>query len=39
MITNDPHHSLIAQARNGSGKTAAFAIGSTLRVDRSLKKT
>jgi superfamily II DNA/RNA helicase len=39
MITSSPYHSLIAQARNGSGKTAAFAIGSTLRVDRSIKKT
>jgi hypothetical protein len=39
MISKEPNHSLIAQARNGSGKTAAFAIGSTLRVDRSLKNT
>jgi len=39
MISKEPYHSLIAQARNGSGKTVAFAIGSTLRVDRALKKT
>ena len=25
---------MIAQAKNGSGKTGSFAIGSTLRVDR-----
>ena len=30
---------LLGCAQTGTGKTAAFAIGSTLRVDRSLKKT
>lgn len=35
LISNEPYHSLIAQARNGSGKTGAFAIGSVLRVDTS----
>ena len=39
MISKEPFHSLIAKAHHSSGKTAAFAIGSTLRVDRSLKKT
>ena len=34
MISQEPYHSLIAQAKNGSGKTGSFAIGSTLRVDR-----
>jgi ATP-dependent RNA helicase DDX19/DBP5 len=29
---------LIAQSQNGSGKTAAFALGMLSRVDRSLKK-
>lgn len=37
MISAKPFHSLIAQAKNGSGKTGSFAIGSTLRVDRDLK--
>lgn len=27
------YYNLIAQAKNGSGKTGAFAIGSVLRVD------
>ena len=31
--------SLIAQARNGAGKTGSFAIGSSLRVDRANPKT
>ena len=29
---------LIAQSKNGSGKTGAFAIGTTLRVDRKILK-
>ena len=37
MITAEPYHSLIAQAKNGSGKTGSFSIGTTLRVDRDLK--
>ena len=34
LIASEPYHSLIAQAKNGSGKTGSFAIASTLRVDR-----
>ena len=34
MIMQPPYHNLIAQARNGCGKTGCFAIGSTLRIDR-----
>lgn len=34
LITSEPFHPLVAQARNGSGKTGAFTIGSTLRVNR-----
>ena len=34
MIASSPYHSLIAQAKNGSGKTGSFAIGSVMRVDR-----
>jgi len=30
---------LIAQSKNGSGKTGAFAIGSVLRVDPKIPKT
>lgn len=30
---------LIAQGKNGSGKTGAFSIGSVLRLDRALMKT
>lgn len=37
MISSEPYHSLIAQSKNGSGKTGSFVIGSTLRVDRDLK--
>ena len=33
-IRNEPFNNVIAQSKNGSGKTGAFAIGSTLRVDR-----
>jgi ATP-dependent RNA helicase DbpA len=29
---------LIAQGKNGSGKTGAFSIGSTLRIDRKILK-
>ena len=39
LITSDPYHDLIAQARNGCGKTGSFAIGSALRVDRNEPKT
>lgn len=31
--------SLIAQARNGAGKSGAFIIGSLLRIDPAIKKT
>jgi superfamily II DNA/RNA helicase len=33
------HIDLIAQSKNGSGKTGAFSIGSMLRVDRNIPKT
>jgi superfamily II DNA/RNA helicase len=33
----DKYESLIAQARNGAGKTGAFVIGSLLRVDPKVK--
>lgn len=36
LIVAEPHHDLIAQARNGCGKTGSFTIGSALRVDRDL---
>ena len=39
MISKEPYHPLIAQAKNGAGKTGSFSIGSTLRVDRSDKRT
>jgi superfamily II DNA/RNA helicase len=32
------HESLIAQAKNGAGKSGAIIIGSLLRVDPSIKK-
>ena len=32
------HESLIAQAKNGAGKSGAFIIGSLIRVDPSIKK-
>lgn len=32
------YNNLIAQAKNGAGKTGAFCIGSMLRVDPSIKK-
>ena len=31
-------HDLIAQSKNGTGKTGAFAVGSTLRVDPKIMK-
>jgi len=30
---------LIAQAKNGAGKTGSFVIGSVLRIDRAVKDT
>ena len=33
------YESLIAQARNGAGKSGAFIIGSLLRIDPTIKKT
>jgi superfamily II DNA/RNA helicase len=33
------YDSLIAQARNGAGKSGAFIIGSLLRIDPAIKKT
>ena len=35
---NGVFHDLIAQSKNGSGKTGAFAIGTTLRVDPAIVK-
>jgi len=32
------HENLIAQAKNGAGKSGAFCIGSLLRVDPTIKK-
>lgn len=43
MITrkdeNDDFINLIAQSKNGSGKTGAFTIGTVLRVDSKIQKT
>jgi hypothetical protein len=43
MITrkdeNDDFINLIAQSKNGSGKTGAFTIGTVLRVDPKIQKT
>ena len=36
---DDKYSSLIAQSKNGSGKTGAFTVGSTLRVDPNIPKT
>jgi len=36
---NGEYEDLIAQSKNGSGKTGAFTIGSLLRVDPTIKKT
>jgi superfamily II DNA/RNA helicase len=33
------YDSLIAQAKNGAGKSGAFIIGSLLRIDPTIKKT
>mmetsp|Transcript_24462 Transcript_24462/g.37931 ORF Transcript_24462/g.37931 Transcript_24462/m.37931 type:complete len:304 (-) Transcript_24462:216-1127(-) len=33
LIMNEPHQNVIVMAPNGSGKTGAFSIGSTARVD------
>lgn len=38
MIMTPPYYNLIAQARNGCGKTGCFAIGSTLRINRADKR-
>lgn len=35
---NGEYEDLIAQSKNGSGKTGAFVIGSLLRVDPAIKK-
>lgn len=35
---NGVYHDLIAQSKNGSGKTGAFSVGSTLRIDASIQK-
>ena len=32
------HNNLIALAATGSGKTAAFGVGSVMRIDRALAK-
>jgi superfamily II DNA/RNA helicase len=39
LIASEPYHSLIAQAKNGTGKTGAFAIGSVLRIERDSPET
>lgn len=43
MITrkdeNNDFINLIAQSKNGSGKTGAFTIGTVLRVDPKIQKT
>jgi superfamily II DNA/RNA helicase len=39
LIASEPYHSLIAQAKNGTGKTGAFAIGSALRIERDSPET
>lgn len=42
MIKTDSegnYQNLIAQSKNGSGKTGAFTIGSTLRIDPKIPKT
>ena len=33
------YEDLIAQSKNGTGKTGALTIGSLLRIDPSIKKT
>lgn len=37
-VDSGKHESLIAQAKNGAGKSGAFIIGSLLRVDPSINK-
>lgn len=37
MIAAAPYKNLVAQSKNGSGKTGAFMIGSAIRVDRADK--
>ena len=37
LIFENPKQHLIAQSKNGSGKTGAFIIGSLMRVDPSVK--
>ena len=37
LIMHEPFENLIAQAHNGSGKTAAFVLGSMSRIDVDLE--
>ena len=37
MIASAPFKNLVAQSKNGSGKTGAFMIGSAIRIDRTEK--
>lgn len=37
--SSERYESLIAQAKNGAGKTGAFVIGSLIRVDPKIKGT
>ena len=39
MICQAPYGNLIAESKNGSGKTGAFVVGSVLRVDPTIKGT
>ena len=34
LILTEPYNNVVAQATNGCGKTASFAIGSVPRIDR-----
>ena len=38
-IIKPPYRNIVAQAKTGSGKTGAFAVGTIMRIDRSLDKT
>lgn len=38
MPVEGVYHDVIAQSKNGTGKTGAFSIGSTLRVDATIMK-
>jgi len=38
-IIKPPFSNIVAQAKTGSGKTGAFAVGTIMRIDRSLDKT